>query len=74
MSEPTVNEYLGAHNELSDIEQAMTQARATLLTQEDTSISAGMARRLQANYRQALGFNRAAILVVEDGLHVRSSD
>src|SRR5207253_2608258 len=34
VSERTVNEYLGAHNELSDIEHAMTQAQETLLTQE----------------------------------------
>jgi hypothetical protein len=72
VSEPTVNEYLGAHNELSDIEHTMTQAQETLLTQEDMSISPGVARRLQANYRQALGFNHTVLLVIEDGLHVRS--
>src|SRR6266566_58879 len=72
VTERTVQEYLGAHNELSDIAQAMTQAQETLLTQENTSISPGVAIRLQANYNQARGFNRAALLVIEDGLHIRS--
>ena len=50
----------------------MTKARETLLTQEEASISLVVAIRLQANYHQALGFNHAAILVIEDGLHIRT--